>query len=124
MKKIPLVLSLLYAISAGARAGRIHLVNGETNQVALSLHHLTSFISFMAERTDGACHLRWIFGSEQRAAHFDIQRSYDAVVFTTIGRTPVKNSGTNEEYLFTDRSPLTGFAWYRLQSVDASGKTS
>ncbi len=79
-------------------------------------------ISLTAERKKGVSCLRWITGNEQNVGHFDIQRSYDAADFTTIGNTPAINNGTQENYLFEDHSPLTGFAWYRLRSVDINGK--
>jgi hypothetical protein len=83
-----------------------------------------TLISFTGERKPGISDLRWITDNEQNVDHFDIQRSYDAVSFTTIGNKPARNTGIQENYYFEDHSPLSGFAWYRLRTVDIDGKAS
>jgi hypothetical protein len=81
-------------------------------------------ISFTAERRPGNTNLRWITENEQSVSHFDVQRSYDGVNFSTIGNVAARNNSTLENYFFDDRSPLKGFAWYRIRSVDIDGKFS
>jgi hypothetical protein len=81
-------------------------------------------ISFTAERRQGVSYLQWITDNEQNVGHFDIQRSYDANNYTTIGTIPARNSGVQENYRFDDRSALNGFAWYRIRSVDLDGTFS
>lgn len=81
-------------------------------------------ISFTAERRTGISYLRWITDNEQNVGHFDVQRSYDAVTYTTIGNVGARNSGVREQYNFEDHSPLNGFAWYRIRSVDIDGRLS
>jgi|CXWL01.1.fsa_nt_gi hypothetical protein len=81
-------------------------------------------ISFTAERRSGTSYLRWITENEQNVDHFDVQRSYDANNYSSIGNVAARNSGSLEQYNFEDRSPLKGFAWYRIRSVDFDGKFS
>ncbi len=81
-------------------------------------------ISFSAERRQGASTLHWITENEQNVSHFDVQRSYDAVNYSTIGNTTAHNRSQQENYFFDDRTPLKGFAWYRIRSVDMDGKFS
>ena len=52
------------------------------------------------------------------------RRSYDAVTYTTIGNVGARNSGVREQYNFEDHTPLNGFAWYRIRSVDVDGRLS
>lgn len=79
-------------------------------------------ISFTAERRPGISYLQWITDNEQSVSHFDVQRSYDARTFTTIGLVPARNSGVRDQYNFEDHAGLRGFAWYRIRSVDVDGK--
>ncbi len=81
-------------------------------------------ISFAAERRQGISTLHWITENEQNVSHFDVQRSYDAVNFSTIGNVTAHNRSQQENYFFDDRSPLKGFVWYRIRSVDIDGKFS
>lgn len=83
-----------------------------------------TLISFTGERKPGTSYLKWITDNEQSVDHFDIQRSYDAVRFATIGKLPARNMGIQEKYHFEDHSPLAGIAWYRLRTVDIDGKAS
>ncbi|HEV7783451.1 MAG TPA: hypothetical protein VGO58_19390 [Chitinophagaceae bacterium] len=127
MIKISVSLSLLYLLTTGARAETGIHSHPDLPFVSLKVINQESFnkfTSFTAKRKEGACFLNWISSNEQPDGRFDIQRSYDAVDFTTIGNITMRDIDTHEDYLFTDRSPLTGFAWYRLRSVDSDGKTS
>ncbi|MBC7872677.1 MAG: T9SS type A sorting domain-containing protein [Ferruginibacter sp.] len=81
-------------------------------------------ISFSAERRAGISYLKWITDNEQNVDHFDVQRSYDALNFSTIGNLSARNSGAQEQYFFEDHSALNGFAYYRIRSVDIDRKTS
>ncbi len=81
-------------------------------------------ISFTAGRRPGTSNLHWITANEQNVSHYDIQRSYDAVNFSTIGTVAARNSGAQENYYFNDHSSLKGFAWYRILSIDLDGKSS
>jgi hypothetical protein len=81
-------------------------------------------ISFTAERRQGVSSLHWITENEQNVSHFDVQRSYDAVNYSTIGNVVARNRSQQENYFFDDRSPLKGFAWYRIRSADIDGKFS
>ncbi|MBK7560284.1 MAG: T9SS type A sorting domain-containing protein [Chitinophagaceae bacterium] len=81
-------------------------------------------VSFTAERRSGTSYLRWITENEENVDYFDVQRSYDANNFSSIGKVAARNSGSREHYHFEDQSPLRGFAWYRIRSVDIDGKFS
>ena len=66
--------------------------------------------------------LTWQTASERNNRHFEVQRSTDAEIFTTIGQ--VDASTTTDPlhtYRHTDDQPLPGTNYYRLQQVDQDG---
>ncbi len=79
-------------------------------------------ISFTAKRERGTSYLHWITENEQNVDHFDVERSYDAVNFSNIGKTNARNRSTQEHYFFEDHAQLKGNAWYRIRNVDVDGK--
>lgn len=81
-------------------------------------------ISFNAIRVSGTSFLKWVTENEQHVDRFDVERSYDAVLFTTIGNAPARNSGSAETYNFEDHAALNGIAYYRIKSIDIDGKIS
>ena len=79
-------------------------------------------LSFEAKSNDKTVDLTWTTASEGNNAGFDIERSADGKTFDKIGF--VKGSGTTSEkrnYTFTDNTPLSTTAYYRLQQVDFDG---
>lgn len=81
--------------------------------------------SFTVKAVDKTSLLQWITVSELNNDHFEIQRSTDGRVFTTIGR--VKGNGTTsirQEYRFADVAPVMGTNYYRLAQVDVDGRTN
>lgn len=65
--------------------------------------------------------VQWKTARESAIDHFDIQRSSDGATYTNIGSTLPVNGTGGQSYQFTDRIPLPGTNWYRVQSVDANG---
>ena len=78
-------------------------------------------ISFTAERRTGTSFLTWITENEENVDHFDVQRSYNASTYTSIGNVAAQNTA-RQVYHYQDHSPLNGMAYYRIRSVDADGK--
>ncbi len=81
-------------------------------------------ISFTAERRTGISFLTWITEYEENVDHFDIQRSYDARTYITIGHLAARNTGIRQVYDFEDPIPLNGLAYYRIKSIDRDGQFS
>lgn len=82
------------------------------------------WIDFNATRQNSISFLHWVTDNEQSVSHFDIQRSYDATNFSTIGRVNARNNGIREQYNFQDPTFFNGIAWYRIRSVDVDGRPS
>ncbi|MNK00532.1 hypothetical protein D3C87_183170 [compost metagenome] len=84
-----------------------------------------SLISFAGKEATNGVRLNWSTASELNNSHFEIYRSIDEQNFIKLG--VVKGSGTvNEElnYSFTDISPLSGTAYYKLRQVDFDGRSA
>ncbi len=81
------------------------------------------FLSFTGDRRAGTTFLQWVTENEQRVDYFEIQRSFNASAFVSIGNTAGRNSGKKELYNFEDHSAFQGIAYYRLRSVDLDGKS-
>ncbi|MCP2045845.1 T9SS C-terminal target domain-containing protein [Pontibacter sp. HSC-36F09] len=89
--------------------------NFEPDYVPLPVE-LTKFI---VRTTGKAVELNWTTASEQNSKHFEIERSADAKVFTTLGIVNAKGTTSlTTNYTFHDREPLVGTSYYRLKQVD------
>lgn len=74
------------------------------------------FLYIGAEMNGKVAEVKWTATCDESGV-FSVQRSADAISFTTIGE--VKSSETNE-YKLTDKEPLSGVFYYRIRF--ASGK--
>jgi hypothetical protein len=85
-------------------------------------------MQFDGEYKEGKTMLTWSTSSESNSSHFNVQRSFDGVHFSSIGKvTAAGNSNTLRKYALTDalsaiNQPLTE-VFYRLQQVDMTGDT-
>ncbi len=65
----------------------------------------------------------WGTAGEKKAAHFDIEKSVDALRWTTIGRVEAKgNSADPQQYTFTDISVNQLKTYYRVVEYDTDGQ--
>lgn len=83
-----------------------------------------NFLYFNAQKQgETASLLNWKTSQEINSAHFDVERSTDAVNFYFIGRTTAAgNSPVPVDYYFTDQAPENGLNYYRLKQVDKDGR--
>lgn len=83
---------------------------------------LLSFTGHL-QNTDAV--LDWQTANEQNVSHFELERSYDANIFTQIYKTPASNKPGEHSYSYTDKEWIKagkGFVFYRLKMVDKNGK--
>lgn len=67
--------------------------------------------------------LYWSTASEINNDHFEIERSSDAINFTSIKEIPSAiNSLQINKYTFVDYQPINGINYYRLKQVDINGE--
>ena len=81
-----------------------------------------NFSSFTVQKEGNASRLKWATASESGSDHFEVERSADGNVFSTISSLPAHgNSSEVLSYSFVDHSPLTGTNFYRIREVDIDG---
>lgn len=69
--------------------------------------------------------LTWSTLNEKNNKYFEIQRSNDSKLFSTIGKiSAIGNSTIATEYNFIDEKPLIGKAYYRIVQFDFDHKSS
>lgn len=86
-----------------------------------------TLISFEAHKQQSYVLLNWATASEENSKGFLIERSNDAVQWSSIGMLSSKSdngySNSRLDYAYTDRTPLTGHNYYRLLQTDLDGKS-
>ena len=84
-----------------------------------------TFKSFDGIMQNGQSLLKWTTSNEINNKGFDVERSTDGQVFTTIGFVAGQNnSGVDNNYTYTDVKPVNGVNYYRLKQIDNDGRTS
>ncbi len=78
---------------------------------------------FTVKNVDCEAILKWVTASEVNADFFAVERSLDGRVFEEIGKVfATGNSASEQNYSFTDLTPMTGTSIYRLRMVDKDGR--
>jgi hypothetical protein len=108
---------------AGGYALRLNLSTfsefgiGQFNGTSLPVQ-LTQFTGVAASEGN---RLAWTTSSELNSSYFIIERSYDAMNFSAIGKQEAKGfSQTTSDYRFLDKD-YSSIQYYRLQCVDLDG---
>ncbi|MBP6573216.1 MAG: FG-GAP repeat protein [Flavobacteriales bacterium] len=79
-------------------------------------------VDFSGHVEGAANRLYWTTATEASSAYFDVQRSTDGSIYTSIGS--VNAAGNSQEtinYSFDDMEPPQRLAYYRLRMVDLNG---
>lgn len=64
----------------------------------------------------------WQTASEQQSDYFRVDRSKDGSEFRAVGMVhAVGNSNTTSTYAFTDKEPLNGLSYYRVEQIATNG---
>ncbi|WP_187270220.1 LamG-like jellyroll fold domain-containing protein [Pontibacter qinzhouensis] len=84
---------------------------------------ITELLSFEGSYAAGSVLLNWESFNEVDVADFEVQRSEDGEVFTSIGSVAAKGPSSDRlPYNYTDTSPLSGDIYYRLKINKTSGR--
>lgn len=83
-----------------------------------------TLLSFTAEKQKTHAGLQWTTENEQAVSYFEVQRSADSRNFETITTKQALNAAGVNTYSATDNAPLKGINFYRLKTVDLSGRSS
>jgi len=80
-----------------------------------------TIIDFTATKYSESVLLKWYATYETNFKLYEVQRSNDGIVFTTIGQVNGRNLAN---YSFTDNNlPLRGSVYYRIKMVNVDGKS-
>lgn len=116
-------------------AGGLALVNNEINVYGLFLD-LEDFndpeicgllpvqwLTFDVKKTERSSTLTWTTAREFNNAGYEVQRSSDGRLFTTIGRVRPNTNPVREvfTYQYIDILPLDGINYYRIRQTDIDG---
>ena len=66
--------------------------------------------------------IEWTAELEQGLSRYSVERSADAITFSSIGEVSVRNLTIPANYGFFDANPLPGVSFYRLKSIDVDGR--
>lgn len=84
-----------------------------------------SLTSFAAQKQTTAVLLKWSTAFEANNSHFLVQKSTDGITFNNIAQiTGGGNSNRPLNYYYTDKNPISGINYYRLNQVDFDGKAT
>jgi len=83
------------------------------------------FLLFNVTCKDNNVLINWKTAQELNSSHFEIQKSNDAIHFTSIGSIPAAgNSSVEKSYAYTDYSASANIAFYRIAEFDINGNVS
>ncbi|MBX2815322.1 MAG: T9SS type A sorting domain-containing protein [Saprospiraceae bacterium] len=79
-------------------------------------------ISFDASRTEEGARIEWETASEENNSHFAVQRSYDALEWTTFAEVP-SQSVNGGVYRVQDQQVIGEVVYYRIVQIELDGST-
>ena len=81
-----------------------------------------TILDFTATKYNESVLLKWYATFETNFKQYEVQRSNDGIIFTTVGQIPGRNLAN---YSFIDNNlPDGNRAYYRIRMIDADGKSS
>ena len=84
----------------------------------------TNIKNFSGWKTSSSNILRWATVTEVNNSYFEIERSTDGNLFTTIGRVPGEENSFSEKYYSFEEKKPKEHSFYRLKQVQLNGNTS
>ena len=82
---------------------------------------LLSFKAVLSKSLNPTVNLAWKTTNEVNTSKFDVERSLDGKLFSTIGTVSSKNIPGIHDYQFIDDNPFSGVSYYRLNQLDLNG---
>ncbi len=82
-------------------------------------------LDFRAALQKGTVQLQWETAYEHNNDRFEIERSVDGAQWSALGVVYSRNGSSSEKqaYTFTDKHPVTGLNYYRLNQLDLNGES-
>ena len=83
-----------------------------------------TFTSIKAYRQDKNINVEWRVENEMNVKQYEVEKSIDGTHFTTMTiQAATANGGAASVYVSADVTPVQGYNYYRVKSVDVNGKT-
>ena len=79
-------------------------------------------VSFDAFTKQSGVATNWKVAYEIAISHYEVERSEDGMLYTSLVRIEAMNSPRPVDYAFTDAKPLPGNNYYRLKVAELDGK--
>ena len=80
-----------------------------------------SLIDFNATVNKNKVITNWICSQENQINNYEVEKSANAINFTSVGKVSAINAVASHSYTFTDNNPYSGKSFYRLRINDMSG---
>lgn len=80
-----------------------------------------NLLSFTAQLDQSETYLKWITSKEINTSQFEIERSTNNIVWTSLGSVNALDKEVNN-YSFVDLNPKFGINYYRIKFIDTDGK--
>lgn len=100
--------------------GTVHYLNTGCTAITLPVN----LVSFHGSESGGHAYLQWETAGGSDAVLFVVERSGDGNSYNAIGQVQAQNGDDNQQYSFTDMSPLAGNNFYRLEMEDVGHQLS
>jgi hypothetical protein len=81
-------------------------------------------LNFSAVKNNDRVYLKWQIENHLNNAYFEVEKSFNAVDFSSIGKLHVVDLSLNSVYDYTDDKDLNKTIYYRVKVVDKSGNIS
>lgn len=108
-------------LAVDGNAGDVCKMGFTTTLILLPLN----WMDFYAKKSNSDVKLHWSTTMEENTSHFEIERTFDGIDFTTIGYTKAAgDAGYQIDYSFTDYNLINKQAYYRIKQVDKNEQFS
>jgi hypothetical protein len=81
-----------------------------------------SFTNIKANLNGGKIKVLWNTGTELNVKNYEVEKSADGINFAKVETVAAQNAAANASYQWLDEQPFNGKNFYRIRSVDKSGK--
>ncbi len=82
-------------------------------------------LDFWAKQNKKVIDLNWKTASEENIIAYNVERSTNGITWETAGTVSANHSNLQtKQYQFTDQQPFKGKNYYRLASVETTGRTT
>src|SRR6266498_1435810 len=80
-----------------------------------------AIINFIAYQKGSGVQINWTALNEINVDHYEVERSTNAMSFTSLGNVKALNNAASINYSKIDPSPLNGKNFYRIKAIDKNG---